>query len=154
MEEIKLRDQEIVRKARKKDFSEILALYEYLHPDEKNDSLPEEFEEKWDFLCNNEFFHYFVVDYKKTIVSTCSLSIIPNLTRKGRSFGIIENVVTSNYYRKKGFAKLVINTALDFAWKNNCYKVILETDNYRDIDRFYEKIGFQKGQKTAWIIRI
>lgn len=148
-----MRDQKIVRKAQKEDLYDVLSLYEYLHPNEKNPNIPQQLEDKWDFLCNNEFFHYFVVEYRKTIVSTCNISIIPNLTREGRSFGLIENVVTSKYNRMQGFAALAIKAALEFAWNNGCYKIILETDNYRGIDQFYEKIGFQKGQKTAWIIR-
>ena len=148
-----MRDQKIVRKAQKEDLYDVLSLYEYLHPNEKNPNIPQQLEDKWDFLCNNEFFHYFVVEYRKTIVSTCNISIIPNLTREGRSFGLIENVVTSKYNRMQGFATLAIKAALEFAWKNGCYKIILETDNYREIDQFYEKMGFQKGRKTAWIIR-
>jgi GNAT superfamily N-acetyltransferase len=148
-----LTDKKFARKAERKDLSEILSLYEYLHPDEKLSEISKALRNKWDFLCDNEFFHYFVVDCENGIASTCSLSIIPNLTRNGRSFGLIENVVTSKYHRMKGCAKLVIGAALDFAWANDCYKVILETDNYRRLDQFYEKIGFQKGQKTAWIIR-
>ena len=148
-----LSDKEIVRKAEKQDLSAILTLYEYLHPDEKQPEISAGLAAKWNFLCDNEFFHYFVVECENAIVSTCSISIIPNLTRNGRSFGLIENVVTSKYHRRKGFAKSVIGAALDFAWEHGCYKVILETDNYRDLDQFYENIGFQKGPKTAWIIR-
>ena len=148
-----MRDQKIIRKAQKEDLNSVLSLYEDLHPNEKNRNILQQLEAKWDFLCNNDFFHYFVVEYRETIVSTCNISIIPNLTREGRSFGLIENVVTSKYNRMQGFAALAIKAALEFAWNNGCYKIILETDNYRGIDQFYEKIGFQKGQKTAWIIR-
>jgi len=86
------------------------------------------------------------------IVASCILTVIPNLTRSGQSYGIIENVVTHADYRKKGIGTGLLKYAQQLAWDCGCYKVSLMTGRQRDdIFRFYENAGFIRGTKTAFI---
>ena len=88
------------------------------------------------------------------LVSSCTLAIIPNLTRGGRSYGVIENVVTHPGHRRTGLGKGVLSAALDAAWEADCYKVMLATGSRRkETTRFYEQAGFERGSKTFFQVR-
>jgi len=77
---------------------------------------------------------------------------VPNLTRGARAFGLIENVVTHGDHRKKGLATRVLTHALQIAWDNDCYKVMLLTGSEKEsILRFYEQAGFKRNIKTGFI---
>ncbi|WP_454858296.1 GNAT family N-acetyltransferase [Rhizobium binxianense] len=88
------------------------------------------------------------------LVSSCTLAIVPNLSRGARPYGVIENVVTDADHRKMGLGRAVLHAARDKAWEANCYKVLLATGFQRESTlRFYEGAGFQRGGKTYFEIR-
>lgn len=87
------------------------------------------------------------------LVTSCTLVVIPNLTRGGRSYGLIENVVTHRDYRNRGFGKQVLQYAAEAAWKAGCYKVMLMTGSKkRDTLDFYRAAGFEQS-KTGFQMR-
>ena len=78
--------------------------------------------------------------------------IIPNLTRNVRPYAFIENVVTHEEYRGKGFAGECLEFARQIAEKENCYKMMLLTGSKKPKTlRFYEKCGYNSSDKTAFI---
>ena len=142
----------LIRHVKDNEMEELLNLYTHLH--RQDAPLPEKsiLLLIWKEITRNSLLHYFVVENNNKIVSSCSLSIIPNLTRGARPYGVIENVVTHSDYRKRGFGTSILRHALDFAWKNNCYKVMLSTGSKDPtIYQFYENAGFKKGIKTDFI---
>lgn len=89
-----------------------------------------------------------------TLVSSCTITVIPNLTRGCRPYGLIENVVTHGAHRGKGWGKRLLREALDFAWVNNCYKVLLLTGREDEATlNFYESAGFDRNGKTGFVAR-
>lgn len=87
------------------------------------------------------------------IVTSCTLIVIPNLTRGGAPYGLIENVVTDPGHRKRGYGKAVLTAAFEIAWQNDCYKVMLLTGSKRPSTlKFYEDVGFEQ-KKTGFQIR-
>ena len=89
------------------------------------------------------------------VVSTCTLIIVPNLTRGGTSYALLENVVTHERYRKRGFARLILKTAVDSAWHHGCYKVMLLTGSQElGTLEFYEKAGFTQDKTGCQIRRV
>jgi GNAT superfamily N-acetyltransferase len=71
------------------------------------------------------------------------LAIIPNLANGARPFGIIEHVVTLSSERRRGYARLVLEHALDLAWARSCYKVLLLSGAKRtEAHELYESVGF------------
>ena len=91
-------------------------------------------------------------------VATCTLMIVPNLTRGARSQGMIENVVTHPDYRKRGIGRAMLGAAVAAAWQENCYRVMLTTgprpeDKQEQVLRFYEQAGFVRGTKTTFEMR-
>lgn len=84
-----------------------------------------------------------VAQAAEMLVSSCTLAIVHNLSRGGRSFGVIENVVTHADYRRLGLGGRVLAHALDVAWQADRYKVLLATGSKRETTlRFYEGAGF------------
>ena len=129
----------------------LLALYEYLHPEDEVVS-NEDISAVWEQICADDKCHYFGAEIEGKLVSTCTLTIIPNLTRGGRSYGLIENVVTHADYRKQGLGTQVLDHALKVAWSQNCYKVMLLTGSKRESTlQFYEQAGFKRDIKTGFV---
>lgn len=97
--------------------------------------------------------HFGLFDGEQLIAS-CNLAVIPNLTRGGSSYGVIENVVTHADHRGRGHGQAVVRHALEQAWAAGCYKVVLTTSRKDPaIWAFYERCGFDSGDKRAFVIR-
>ena len=144
----------IIRDIKKNEMSKLLNLYTHLH--QKDAPLPDnsKLESIWKEITTNSRLHYFVLEHDNELVSSCTLSVIPNLTRGGRPYGLIENVVTHAEYRRRGFGKSILQHALEVAWENKCYKVMLLTGS-RDpaIHHFYEDVGLKMGIKTGFVAK-
>jgi GNAT superfamily N-acetyltransferase len=134
------------------ELSALLDLYQHLH---KTDlPLPDEntIQKVWDEIINDPKITLYVADLENKLVSSCILSIIPNLTRGASPYGVIENVVVHEDYRQRGIGKKLLKHALQTAWDNNCYKVMLLTGSKQEkVFRFYERAGFVRGVKTGFI---
>jgi len=97
--------------------------------------------------------HFGVFD-GEALIASCNLAVIPNLTRGGRSYGVIENVVTHAEHRSRGHGQAVIRHAIEEAWQAGCYKVVLTTGRKDPaVWAFYERCGFDGSDKRAFVIR-
>lgn len=86
------------------------------------------------------------------VVATCMLVTAPNLLREGRSHGFLENVVTHPDYRGRGHGSAVVRAALAQAWASDCHHVLLQCGRADPrVHRFYEKLGFVPGRRTAYV---
>jgi len=80
-------------------------------------------------------------------LATCTLIVVPNLSRCGRPYAIIENVVTHPDHRGKGLGTAILDAACDRAWRHECYKVMLSTGSTRPATlSFYESAGFEQSR--------
>ncbi len=141
----------LIRPIAQHELPALLALYHYLHPE---DEAPSDVDLSlvWAQICADDKCHYWGADLDGELVATCTLTVIPNLTRGGRPYGLIENVVTHPDYRKQGLGSQILAYALKIAWAQNCYKVMLLTGSKREATlRFYENAGFKRGVKTGFI---
>ena len=141
----------MVREACEKDLDELLHLYLYLH--EKD--IPEytqHLQETWNSIIRDENHHLIVKEEGDRIVSSCVCVIIPNLTRGVRPYALVENVVTHEEYRGKGYASQCLAYAKKIARENNCYKMMLLTGSkeQKTLD-FYAGVGYNSSDKTAFI---
>jgi GNAT superfamily N-acetyltransferase len=88
------------------------------------------------------------------VVSTCYVAIIPNLTHGGKPITFIENVITDEKYRRQGLARIVMQTAIDYAKECNCNKACLLSYAYREeAHKFYESLGFDGDTKRGFVIK-
>ena len=141
----------MVREAVKEDLDELLNLYLFLH--EKN--IPENseyLENTWKTIIEDINHHIVVKEINGKIVSSCVCVIVPNLTRNIRPYALIENVVTNEEYRGKGYATECLNYAKEIAIKNNCYKMMLLTGTKNENTlAFYKSAGYNSDDKIAFI---
>jgi ribosomal protein S18 acetylase RimI-like enzyme len=143
----------IVRSAAQHDLPEVLNLYRHLHPHDPQLEAATA-ERVWSTLLASSLMTVIVAQAAELLVSSCTLAIVPNLSRGGRSYGVIENVVTRADYRRLGLGRRVLAHALDVAWQADCYKVLLATASKQEATpRFYEGAGFHRGGKTYFEAR-
>ena len=149
------RDGIVITRATENDLRSLLELYRYLNPDDPVLPQDDRLQQQWRDILGNDALHYVVARAGDRLVSTCALSIIPNLTRNARPYGLIENVVTHPDYRKQGIGTQVLHYALSIAWKHHCYKVMLLTGSKTEATlRFYEQAGFVRGEKTGFVVKV
>ena len=141
----------MVREAVKEDLDELLNLYLFLH--EKNIPKKSEYlENTWKTIIEDINHHIVVKEINGKIVSSCVCIIVPNLTRNIRPYALIENVVTNEGYRGKGYATECLNYAKEIAIKNNCYKMMLLTGTKNENTvAFYKSAGYNSDDKIAFI---
>ncbi len=141
----------MVREAVKKDLDELLNLYLFLH--EKNIQKNSDYlENTWKTIIEDINHHIVVKEINGKIVSSCVCVIVPNLTRNIRPYALIENVVTNEEYRGKGYATECLNYAKEIAIKNNCYKMMLLTGTKSENTlAFYKNAGYNSDDKIAFI---
>ena len=141
----------MVREAVKKDLDELLNLYLFLH--EKNIPKNSEYlENTWKTIIEDINHHIVIKEINGKIVSSCVCVIVPNLTRNIRPYALIENVVTNEKYRGKGYATECLNYAKEIAIKNNCYKMMLLTGTKSENTlAFYKSAGYNSDDKIAFI---
>ena len=141
----------MIREAVKSDLSGLLKLYMQLH-DNPFPDIDDRINSIWDSIISDPNHHIIVAEEDGMIVSSCVCVIIPNLTRGQRPYAFIENVITDEKWRKKGLATACLNYARDIAVNENCYKMMLLTGSKEQstLD-FYERAGYNKNDKTAFI---
>ncbi len=76
------------------------------------------------------------------IIGSATLLIEQKFIHNGGKAGHIEDVVTRKGYEGKGIGKGIIQSLIDTAKKNGCYKITLDCDE--KVVEFYEKAGFKK----------
>lgn len=132
------------------DLKSVLGLYEMLINDE-DFSDEDSYKATWQDIISDKKITCFIIHEDGVAVATCLISIIPNLTRGQRPYGVIENVVTHSDYRNKGHGKAVIDAAISLAESKNCYKVMLLSASKRtEAHEFYKKIGFDGDSKKGF----
>lgn len=64
-----------------------------------------------------------------------------------------KNVVTISKHRGRGCGRQIVATAIEAAWAENAYKIMLLTGRKRGPQGFYEKLGFMACEKQGMILR-
>ena len=141
----------MIREITEADFDGLMTLYMQLH----DNPFPEKDERVialWQRILADPDHHIIVCEEDGKIVSSCVCVIIPNLTHGQRPYAFVENVITDENYRGRGHATACLDFAREIANRENCYKMMLLTGSKKDsILRFYERAGYNKNDKTAFI---
>lgn len=141
-----------IREAKREDLMDLLTLYTHLH-DNPMPELDNALCRLWEGILNDPNHHILVGEEEGALVCSCVVVVVPNLTRSQRPYALIENVITHPDYRKKGYASAILCEAAASAKQAGCYKVMLLTGAKEESTmRFYEKAGFNRQDKTGFIM--
>lgn len=140
----------MIREINNGDYRQLMELYLHLHetdiPDYENAA------ETWKKILADENYHIIVAEEGGKIVSSCTVVIVPNLTRGVRPYARVENVVTHTDFRGKGLATACLNRAREIAVEAGCYNIALLTGSKSESTlKFYENAGYKRGEKTGFI---
>ena len=145
-------DELTIRPATKSDLGSLQNLYRHLNPGDPALDV-EEAGRILDRLSQYSGSAVLVGIYDEAIATTCTLVVIPNLTRGGAPYALVENVLTDPRYRKRGFGRAILAESLSLAWQHDCYKVMLLTGSKDPATlRFYSDVGFEQS-KTGFQVR-
>ena len=87
------------------------------------------------------------------MATSCCVVVRPNLPCGGTPRPRIENVATHAGYRNRGFGKVVLKAAVERAWREGCYEMMLMTGSKTASTlEFHEAAGFEQA-KTGFQIR-
>jgi ribosomal protein S18 acetylase RimI-like enzyme len=134
-----------IREAVKEDLPQIMLLLSQLNTMADNNIPLEKAAAILAQINRYPFFKVYVALLGDKIVGAFELLIMDNLAHLGMPSGVIEDVVVSGEYRRKGIGKAMMGYALDVCKAKGCYKVSLSSNLKRKAaHRFYESLGFQK----------
>ena len=100
-----------------------------------------EFGRLWDAYENEKGMHVLVAEKYEKIMGTGAVFIEQKFLRGGGKVAHIEDVVVDNRSREKGVGKAIIDSLVEIAREEGCYKVILDCSN--ENVPFYIKCGFK-----------
>ena len=147
----------VVREASGKDAEDLKVLYfEYLtkYPPQEEQNM-----EVWEAILEeyskDKYNYILVAEEDGKAVASVQMAIIRSLTHNVRPFAVIENVVTHEAYRQRGFASALLERATEIAVSHNCYKVSLETGSNKESTlNFYRNNGFAIDEKHSCLKRL
>jgi predicted GNAT family acetyltransferase len=143
-----------IRQLQLGDLEDLLALYKHLHSSDSPVPAKAVTQSVWGELMSSANYRYYGAFVDERLVSSCTLTVIPNLTRSCQPYGVIENVVTHLDHRRRGYATALLRAALSDAWTAQCYKVMLLSGRKDEgTFRFYEAAGFDRNEKQAFVAK-
>jgi GNAT superfamily N-acetyltransferase len=141
-----------LREAGPGDLPGLLELYRALNPSDPQLTV-EEANSAFTAMLDQPGLTVFLATDGGKPVATATLLVVPNLTRAASPYALIENVVTLETHRGRGYGRAVVRHAVEAAFTANCYKVMLLTGRQRpEVHAFYESCGFVQN-KTGFQIR-
>lgn len=88
------------------------------------------------FSNNHEIF----IIKKNSIIGSITFLIEQKIIHNGKNVLHIEDVIVDKNSRGLNIGKTLLNLSIDYAKKNNCYKIILDCKS--ELKIFYEKCNF------------
>jgi GNAT superfamily N-acetyltransferase len=132
-----------IRPAVESDLPSLLALYSELHPDDPV-LPPARAAHIWREMAALPGRRILLATMDDSVVGTVDCAVLPNLTRNGRAFMLVENVVVAAIARRRGVGRRLLAAAVAVARAEGCYKVqLLSRSDRSDAHAFYESCGFR-----------
>lgn len=134
------------------DLDGLLALYRQLNP--ADPALPGDIARtRFEEMLNHPGLVVFCGFVDGQLATSCVLHVLPNLTRGGAPYALIENVVTDGARRRNGLGQAIVRAAAEAGFARGCYKVMLMTGRGDPgVLAFYESCGFSQS-KTGFQMR-
>ena len=136
----------IIRPVRASDLSGLLQLYTEL-AEGREESVPATTGEGGQTLraiIADPARHLLVAVLEGDVVGSVDVIVIPNLTRHGRPWAIMENVVVAQRHRRAGVGAALVRSPLAEVAKAGFYKMQLHTGKQRyGAHAFYRALGME-----------
>lgn len=133
----------VVREARETDLANVLSLLAQMHEEDEPLAPSSEVQALFSEIlaANNRLI--LVAEKSGILVATLDLFVLSNLTRGGRPWAGIENMVVDAEQRRQGIGRGILDFAVGLAKDVGCYKVQLISHDRRDAAQvLYEAAGF------------
>lgn len=131
-----------IRSAAASDLPSLLSLYSELNPDDEP-LAADTAKDIWAAVRRQQGRTVLVAALDDTLAGTADCTVLPNLTRTGRSIMFVENVVVAQAHRRRGIGKLLMDAASQLAESTNCYKIQLLAADGHEAHTFYQACGYQ-----------
>ena len=143
----------MIRLADSADRVAVQALYKELRPHDP-ELTEAQAERAWQTMLDDPTCFIIVAEQNRQLAATCALGLNNSIANGARPFGIIEHVITGEAFRRQGLSQQVLEFAIQLAWQNHCYKVmLLSGEQLTAAHRVYEKVGFQAGIEKGFVIK-
>ena len=122
-----------------KKCDQLIQLYNYFGENEElnyetfNDILK-------NILQNNNHNIFLYLDNSNNILGALTLITEQKFIHNGKCVAHIEDFIVKKEYRSQNIGKDLMNYAINYAKQNNCYKIILDTNN--KLVNYYTNYGF------------
>jgi ribosomal protein S18 acetylase RimI-like enzyme len=143
-----------IRKAEVEDMEAVRSLYPHLLSEDDPAPEPSVLQKIWEKFISNPAMTCFLVEVESQPVGTVCMIIVPNLTRGGRPYAFIENVVVHSEFQKRGIGRKMMEHAIRVAREAECYKIFLLTGVDNENQGFYEHLGFRRDLKVGFELRM
>jgi len=85
-----------------------------------------------------------VAESSGNVLGTLSLTMIANLSHRGRRWAVIENVVVDEHARRSSIGTALMQYAIALALDQGCFRVVLSSSVHRETShKFYERLGLK-----------
>jgi GNAT superfamily N-acetyltransferase len=133
----------VVRSANAEDLADLLALLSQLHEQEAPQSVTDDLSSTFAEILAERMRALLVACRDSVIVGTLDLLVVANLTRGGRPWAGIENVVVDAPCRRQGIGRALLEVAADVAGEAGCSKLQLVSHDRRGAaHQLYSQAGF------------
>jgi GNAT superfamily N-acetyltransferase len=143
----------MIRSANLEDFEAVSRLYAQLNVDDPPVT-GSEYIRVFEQILDREGLDILLLEVDGEVLGATYLNLIPNLSRGGRPYAVIENVVIAAHRRGEKLGRRLMDATLQRAWAAGCYKAMLQTGSKTPATHaFYRACGFADDVKTAYLAR-
>ncbi|RJG48203.1 GNAT family N-acetyltransferase [Motilimonas pumila] len=142
-----------IRPAKCEDLAQVQALYRQLRPGDSELSV-QQAAASWQSIISDSRTCIVVAEVAGQLASTCAVGVNLSLANGARPFAVIEHVVTCAKFRRQGLSKRVLQFAIDWAWQQDCYKILLLSgEQLTQAHKLYQSVGFKAGIERGFVLK-
>ena len=93
-----------------------------------------------------------VLESEDRVIGTAFVTLCLDPMHNQQPYAVLENFVIDERYRTKGYGALLMRYAVDFCYRADCSKIMLQSHSSRSqAHAFFEAQGFSAANKKAFV---
>ncbi|WP_323814235.1 GNAT family N-acetyltransferase [Cellvibrio sp. NN19] len=105
-----------------------------------------------DFVSTTDHTYLLVCESDTNVIATALVCLCQDVMYGDQPFAVVENVVVSGDYLRKGIGKQLMEYIESLCLEKNCSKIMLQTNNKNHGARdFYSALGYSSDAKVGFI---